>query len=132
MAAAALLSAIQRLRGLPIGDHSAYTEIIGTPLPFRMFLVLTAGIAEEVLYRGGSSALAAFVSTCAFVAAHFRWRTSHLVQVAAAGTILSVTYVAGSDLWAWIIAHTMVDAIGFILVLILLAERSARQPAGAD
>ena len=133
-AAAGLLSVVQRLLGLPLGDHATFVEITSTPIPLRIFVVLTAGIVEEFLYRGigigvgmavlGNSALAGFVSTFAFVAAHFRWRTSHLIQVALGGAILSVGFVLSRDLWACIIAHTTVDAIGFLLMPALLARRS--------
>ncbi|QUL37451.1 CPBP family intramembrane glutamic endopeptidase [Erythrobacter sp. JK5] len=133
--AAGLLSVFQRLLKLPLGDRENFAEIATTSLSFRIFIVLTAGVMEELLYRGvgigvgaevfGNSISAAALSTTAFVLAHFRWRKAHLLQVAMAGTVLSLTFLMTGDLWSCIFAHLLVDGIGFLLMPVLVARRKA-------
>jgi membrane protease YdiL (CAAX protease family) len=125
---------IQRALKLPIGDRDTFERIAALPLPRRVFLVLTASVIEEVLYRGvgigvGTSIFgwivpAAIISLAAFVSAHFRWRSAHLVQVMAAGAVLVELYiVTAGDLWSCIIAHLIVDGVGFILMPAILHSR---------
>jgi membrane protease YdiL (CAAX protease family) len=133
MLGAGLLSVLQRFLKLPVGDRENFSEIADTSLSFRTFLVLTAGVVEEFMFRGvgigvgaevfGNGVLAAVLSTFAFVLAHFRWRLAHLLQVAMAGAVLSLTYLMTGDLWACIMAHLLVDGIGFLLVPALIARR---------
>lgn len=135
MLGAGLLSVLQRILKLPVGDQENFSEIAATSLIFRIFLVLTAGVIEEFMFRGvgigvgaevfGNGVLAAVVSTSAFVLAHFRWRLAHLLQVAMAGAVLSLAFLMTGDLWACIIAHLLVDGIGFLLVPALIARRKA-------
>jgi membrane protease YdiL (CAAX protease family) len=40
-----------------------------------------------------------------------------------AGAVLSLTYLMTGDLWACIMAHLLVDGIGFLLVPALIARR---------
>lgn len=125
-AGSAVVLFVQRRLGLPLGDKATYTRIAEAPLSLRAFAVLTAGVVEELLYRGigigvgdlliGDAALAAVLSVIAFTAAHFRWQVAHLVQVAVAGAILSAAFLLTRDLWACVIAHLLVDALGFIVV----------------
>lgn len=141
MLGAGLLLVLQRFLKLPVGDRENFSEIAATSLLFRTFLVLTAGATEEFMFRGvgigvgaevfGNGVLAAVLSTFAFVLAHFSWRLSHLLQVAMAGAVLSLAYLMTGDLWACIIAHLLVDGVGFMLVPALIARRKAvgRVPA---
>ena len=133
MLAAGLLSILQRILKLPVGDRENFSEVAAMSLFFRTFLVLTAGVIEEFMFRGvgigvgaevfGNGVLAAVLSTFAFVLAHFRWRLVHLLQVAMAGAVLSLAYLMTEDLWACIIAHLLVDGIGFLLMPALIARR---------
>jgi len=133
MVGAGLLSILQRLLKSPGGDRENFAEIASLSLPLRIFLVLIAGIVEEILYRGigigvgaevlGNGVLAGIISTLAFVLAHFRWRPAHLLQVAVAGAVLSSAYLMTRNLWACIIAHLLVDGIGFVLVPSMIARR---------
>lgn len=137
MVTGGLLTFVQRALGLPVGDKAAFDQIAATSLPLRGFVVLTAGFVEELLYRGvgigigtfvlNSATAAALISTIAFVAAHFRWRQAHLIQVAAASAILSVLFLLTHDLWACVLAHLVVDAMGFLIVPLVVRAKKGRQ-----
>jgi membrane protease YdiL (CAAX protease family) len=124
--AAGATALAQRMAGLPVGDRDSYDRIARLPVSRRAFIVLTAAFVEEFLFRGiglGIGAIlignpgAVVISTGAFTLAHFRWRAAHLIQVALSGAILSVTYfLASSNLWSCILAHLIVDGLGFLLV----------------
>lgn len=121
------IHAVQQVVGVPAGDREGFARIASLPFSNRVFIVLTAAVVEEVLFRGvpltvgpglvGGVIPAGVLAVAAFVLAHFRWKLAHLFQVAAAGAGLSVLFFrSGQDLWACIIAHLVVDAIGFLLV----------------
>lgn len=124
MFAVGMVWALLRAGGIAVGDKEGFDRIAAVPAPRRLFLVTTAAVVEEVLYRGvaigfgaaviGSAALAAVVSTIAFVIAHFGWRPSHLAPVAVAGGGMAALYLVTGDLWACIIAHFIIDAMGFL------------------
>lgn len=135
MAGTGVIAVIHRLLKIPLGDRQNFEAIAGKPLNLRIFVVLTAGVIEELLYRGigiglgaevlGNPALAASLATAFFVFAHFRWRTAHLLQVLAAGAILSSAFVMTGNLWACMLAHLLVDGIGFLLMPALIARKKA-------
>ena len=119
---AAVLTVIQRILGSTPGDRETFAAIAATPMPLRVFIVLTAA-AWRTLFRGigigvGTLELglwpAALLSIAAFVAAHARWHGAHLVQVAAAGSIMAATFALSGDLVVCVLAHLAVGAIGFI------------------
>jgi membrane protease YdiL (CAAX protease family) len=124
------------LGGTAVHQTETFKKLVGVPLPYRIFLVLTAGVTEEILYRGygigvgseilGSGRVAVALSLCCFVAAHFRWGAGHLVSVCWAGLVLSVLFVLSRDLVACIVAHTLIDTVGLIIAPWGL-ERRARQ-----
>lgn len=136
------LTFVQRALGLPIGDKAAFDQIADKPASLRTFVVLTAGIIEELLYRGvgigigsvvlNSATAAVVVSVSAFVAAHFRWRPAHLIQVATAALVLSAIFLlTAHDLWACIFAHLLVDAVGFLIVPFVIEARGRKKVAPA-
>jgi membrane protease YdiL (CAAX protease family) len=102
--------------------------------PSKLFVVLTAGSVEEVLYRGyaigigtetfGSVWLASTVSLAVFVVAHLRWGLSHLVSVFWAGLILTILFVVSQDLSACILAHVAIDGVGILIIPVVFARRS--------
>ena len=120
----AVIVAAQYVAKVPIGDREAFERIAALPFMQRLFIVVTAAVTEEVLYRGvaisvgtamfGAQLPAAAVATAGFTLAHFRWRSTHLVQVLFAGAVLSACFVLTGDLWACILAHLVAD-IGFVL-----------------
>lgn len=134
MVAASLLAVVQRAAKLPMGDNDAFQRITTLPTPHRAFVVLTAAVVEETLFRGvalgvgsqlfGGMGAAVAVSVGAFTLAHLRWSTLHLAQVAVAGAgFCALFLLTDGDLWACIIAHLIVDGIGFLAVPALLRRR---------
>ena len=69
--------------GTKVTDTEAFHKLIGIAPAYRAFLVVTAGVTEEVLFRAyaigvgtqvlGSVWVAFTLSLLVFVAAHFRW-----------------------------------------------------------
>jgi membrane protease YdiL (CAAX protease family) len=105
-------------------NAEALASLAATPLPQRLFLLATAAVAEELIFRGvgiGSliaagipHAVAIAVSLAVFVAAHrSSWGLAHLLFVGVAGALLTAAFVLGG-LWAAIIAHVVVDAPMFL------------------
>src|SRR5277367_590103 len=98
---------------------------------YALFVALRAGAVEELLYRGiaieqiaafiGSRWMAAVLAGALFIAAHalvFDW--PQLIPIAMATLVMTLLYLWRRDLWANMLAHVLVDAIG----LVTLALRS--------
>lgn len=129
----ALAKAMRRLPAPP----EALEALAEVPLLGRIFLLLTAGLVEELLFRAvpitllhaltGSLAFAIGVPLVAFVLMHrSSWGALHLIFVALAGAILTVAFLIGG-LWAAVIAHLLMD-----MPLMLTAPSLARRAkAGA-
>jgi len=108
-------------------------NILALPFGHRCFLVVTAAVVEEVLYRGyaigvgqhllGSVWLACVVSVAAFTLAHLRWGLAHLLPVFISALVLTLLFAFTQSLWACIIAHAIVDAVGFLVVPVIMARR---------
>ncbi len=81
---------------------------------------LTAGIVEEVLWRGGliwylslfvPFWAAVVVSTLGFALAHSYQGIAHLPGVLFIGTVLAATYVISGSIWLPIILHILIDIL---------------------
>jgi membrane protease YdiL (CAAX protease family) len=103
----------------------------------RMAVVLTAGITEEIMFRGypierlhemsGSLWLAALLPLAVFTLAHLSmWGWGHLVGVLFGGALLTALYLWQHDLIACMIAHTIIDML--VLMLPALLRRIDKQP----
>jgi membrane protease YdiL (CAAX protease family) len=122
----AATGAIRRKRGLPSADIAMFARISALAPLQKWFLVVTAGVTEEILYRGcaigmgqvlfGSVGVAASVSLLVFTLAHLNWRASHLISVAVAGGAVTVLFVLSRDLGACILAHTLIDGVAVVLM----------------
>lgn len=114
-----LTASLQNLLGHPAGDRERSEEAAALPWHSRFFLVLTAAVVEETLFRGIAIGIgrehigvlaALLLSIIAFVLAHLRWSVSHLPTVAMAGIVLGALFLFSGDLWSCILAHFIVDA----------------------
>ena len=133
-------AAQHEIGGTQVVDTEPFQKLIAIPLARRVFLILTAGITEEVLYRGyaigvgtaalGSIWIAAALSLLLFIGAHFRWGVSHLASVAWVGLILTAIFVLTGDLIACMICHTLVDGVGLILAPAAMAMKAKHGDAG--
>ena len=97
------------------------------------FAVLTAGVVEEVLYRGfplerlaeatGSAALAGAITVLVFALVHWpMWGAGPVLSFVVSGVAITAFYVWQRDLTATIVAHTVTDAMGLIIVPWLSAK----------
>lgn len=110
-----------------------YRSVLRLPHSHRLFLVVTAAVTEEVLYRGyaigvgqhllGSVWLACALSVAAFTLAHIRWGLAHLLPVLFGALIFTLLFALSHNLWTCIIAHAIVDAVGFLVVPAIMARR---------
>jgi len=117
---------IQRAMGLPNADIAMFARVTALAPLHKLFLVVTAGVTEEILYRGyaigmgqvmfGGVAVAASVSLLVFTLAHLNWHASHLISVAVAGGAVTVLFVLSRDLGACILAHTLIDGVAVALM----------------
>ncbi|MFV0279475.1 MAG: CPBP family intramembrane glutamic endopeptidase [Rhodoblastus sp.] len=101
-------------------------EIMQWPLWLRLFMLVTAGVAEEALYRGfaierlsaltGRRWLAALIALCAFVAAHMPfWGLGAIATPIVGGGFFTLIYLWRRDLVACMVAHIAVDSVGLLL-----------------
>jgi membrane protease YdiL (CAAX protease family) len=130
IAVVAIFPPLQRLQkvlgGSELEQTESFRKIAGLSVAHRTFIVVTAAVIEETLYRGygigigqhllGQTSVAAALSLLLFVGSHFRWGTGHLVSVFWGGLVLSGLFVATNNLLACILAHFLVDAFGLLLL----------------
>jgi len=99
-----------------------------TAVPFwlRFMAVVRAAVSEEILFRGyalervqeltGSRGAAGIFTWAIFTLEHLGyWGWHHLLVAGAAGALLTLLYLWRRNLWANMLAHFMVDAVGFLL-----------------
>lgn len=114
-----------------------FKAIAGLGLGHRVFLVVTAAVVEEFLYRGIAIGLgaawlgllpAAALSVAAFTLAHFCWGATHLVSVLWAAVVLTGLFVHTGSLAACVLVHAVVDGIALLAMPALMR----RAPAPGD
>lgn len=140
LAAIPLVQYVQKALGSTSVERTElFHKLAGLSFWFRVFIVITAAVTEEILYRGyaigigkdifGSQSVAVTVSLAAFVAAHFRWGLSHLLTVLLAALVLSSLFIFTNDLLACIVVHAVVDAVGLLLVPAMMRRKKHARPA---
>lgn len=101
-------------------------QIMQWPLWLRLFMLITAGVAEEAIYRGfaierltaltGRRWLAALIALAAFVAAHVPfWGLGAIATPIVGGGFFTLVYLWRRDLVACMVAHLAVDSVGLLL-----------------
>jgi uncharacterized protein len=111
--------------GLPPSFESGFTQLAGLPRWFLVLASVTAGVAEETLYRGyaverlammtGSYWLGGLISLIIFTLAHVpAWGSGPLLVFLISGGLMTLFYVWKQDLLACIIAHAVTDIVGLI------------------
>jgi membrane protease YdiL (CAAX protease family) len=122
---------------IPEESEQGLTRVLAAPLWFRIAVVLTAGITEEIMFRGypierlfdmtGNLWLAAAIPLAVFVFAHLgTWSLGHLVGVLFGGAVLTGLYLWQRDLVACMIAHALIDSL--IIFLPAMLNKLAPQP----
>jgi membrane protease YdiL (CAAX protease family) len=127
---------VQNLPGLEIApaDKSNHNPIYGNLPLLIIYLVAawtTIGFGEEMLFRGflmnslagffqhskARWALALIGSSLIFGLAHLSWGIAGIVETTIMGLVLGFIYLrTGHNLWVTIIAHGLMNTIGFVLV----------------
>jgi hypothetical protein len=128
------LQSIQRnAGGRWIMANAVFQRIVALPVAYRLFLVATAAVTEEILYRGfavgigkvvlGNTLEAATLSVVIFTVTHFRWGLSHMLSVLWTALALTSLFVVTEDLLACIIAHGTIDAVGLVIAPAVMVHR---------
>ena len=115
----------QRLGNAPQQQKTHFQALLRLPFTHRCFIVATAAVTEEVLYRAyavgigadvlGSLWAAGALSVVAFTLAHLRWGLLHLVPVFVSAVALTLLFGVTHNLWVCVLAHAAID--GGILVM---------------
>lgn len=138
LGANAVFAPIQERLGLDEEMATGFAAFVDLSTAGRLFVAGTAGVTEEVPYRGyaiergaaltGSPLLAAAVSTLAFLYAHVgeTWTASAAVQMLLPTALLVGLYLWTHSLPVVITVHALNDAVG-----LLLAERVVESADGA-
>lgn len=131
-----LLNALLQTLGVA-GSGGTLAKLAALSVWTRLVLVLTAGLVEEVFYRGfaiprlqawlGRPLPAALLPLLAFTAVHLGgWSLGHLLPVFTVGALRSLLYLWQRNLWPAVAAHLLIDTVG-----ILLMPALANAPASA-
>jgi uncharacterized protein len=121
-----LASLILKALNIP-NPQTALAEVATLPLWIRVGTLLTAGVTEEILFRGypisrlkvatGSTAIAVVIPFGVFVVLHLpSWGVAHLLFVSVAALLFTLAFVWRRNLWANIIAHIVTDSVPLLIL----------------
>ncbi|HEY1590040.1 MAG TPA: CPBP family intramembrane glutamic endopeptidase [Rhodanobacter sp.] len=139
-----VLSAYVSLRGKFAAGSPEQLELqknlLRLPFGHRCFVVMTAAVTEEVMYRGyaigvgqhllGSIWLPCILSIAAFTLGHLRWGLAHLVPVFVCALVITLLFTFTQNLWVCIIVHAILDGIGVLVMPALAKRRQMAQSVG--
>jgi membrane protease YdiL (CAAX protease family) len=108
------------------GYAGGMQRAIAMPVWMRTFAVVTAGIVEEVLFRGYAvtrliqllrhPVSAAIISSAAFAVLHLpMWGPGPTLSFFLGSLAMTAFFIWRRDLWTMILAHTAIDAWGLII-----------------
>ena len=107
------------------GINTVGTEFI---FVFGIFNVITAGVAEEIIYRGYATERLLMLKTnkvlvfilplLSFVLMHYRKGFEHMILVLIVGAIFQWFYLKYRNLTITIIGHLLVDTLAYISILV--------------
>jgi membrane protease YdiL (CAAX protease family) len=100
-------------------------SISAIPRWLQCIVVVRAAVSEEITFRGygiervqeltGSRAIAGLATLSVFTIDHISfWGWHHLLVAGSAGAVLTLFYLWRRNLWASMLAHFIVDAVGFL------------------
>lgn len=109
---------------LGVGEEEQLGTLQSLPTGLLVGIVARAGVFEELLYRGfaiervteltGRRWLAVLASLLLFTFAHLdSWGWQHLLVAFWGGAVLTAVYCVRRNLAAAILAHWLIDAVGF-------------------
>ena len=116
-----------RWMGMAPSYERGFAKLAELPRWFLVFAAVTAGVAEETLYRGyaierlstlmGSYWWGGVISLAVFTLAHVPvWGSGPLVMFFISGGLMTIFYVWKRDLLACIIAHALTDIVGLLFL----------------
>lgn len=95
---------------------------------YGIFNVITAGVAEEIIYRGYATERLLMLKTnkvlvfllplIAFVLMHYRKGFEHMILVIIVGTLFQLFYIKYRNLTITIIGHLLIDSLAYTSILI--------------
>lgn len=108
------------------GFEKGLNALAGLPRWFLVFAAITAGVVEEMLFRGyalerigeltGSYTPAGIVTLAVFALMHLpMWGWGPVVAIMIGGLMPTAFYVWRHDVLALIVAHVLTDAAGLLL-----------------
>ncbi len=112
---------------------SGIAQLASTPIALRIAIVITAGVTEEILFRGypierlnkltGHLGLSALIAYVVFVLLHIPfWGLGGTIQIGVWSIIVTILYVKRRNLPACMLMHVLNDAYAFILLPMLFAQ----------
>ena len=101
-------------------------QAIAMPVWMRIFAVISAGVVEEVLFRGyavtrliqllRNPVSAAIISSAAFAVLHLpMWGAGPSLSFFLGSLAMTAFFIWRRDLWTMILAHIAIDAWGLII-----------------
>ncbi|RME42076.1 MAG: CPBP family intramembrane metalloprotease, partial [Chloroflexi bacterium] len=108
-------------------------QLASLPAWFRALIVVTAGVTEEILFRGysierlaawtGHLGLGALVAYVVFVGLHIPfWGLGGTLQIGVWAIIVTTLYVWRRNLWSCVLMHILNDAYAFLLLPMFLPQ----------
>ncbi len=125
---------IPLVNALGLGTTSeGIAQLAGVPIGLRVAIVVTAGITEEILFRGyaierlgsltGRIGVGAMIAYVVFVALHIPvWGPGGAIQIGVWSLIITALYVKRRNLPACMVMHILNDAYAFIILPMLLLQ----------
>ena len=115
-------------------------NLLRLPFSHRCFVVVTAAVTEEVLYRGyaigvgqhllGSIWTACILSVAVFTLAHFRWGLVQIIPVFLCTLVITLVFAFTQNLLACIIVHAILDGAGVLVGPAIMARRHSAPVTG--
>jgi membrane protease YdiL (CAAX protease family) len=117
------------------GFERGLSKVVSLPLWLRLVAVVTAGVVEETLFRGfaverlamltGSYGFAGVLSATAAALLHLPfWGVGPVLTFLFTGGLLTAFFIWQQDLLANIVAHTLVDGTGLVIMPLLSRHHS--------
>ena len=116
------------VNALGLGNtNGGIAQLAQIPLLLRLAIVLTAGISEEILFRGypierlaaltGNRNLGAAMAYLVFVALHIPlWGLGGTIQIGVWSLVVTFVYLRRRNLLACMLMHVLNDGFAFIVV----------------
>ncbi len=122
-----MTASMLRAFGASAQDNGQTVIVLALPLFLQLFIAVTAGFTEEILFRGyavervtllsGSRWFGAFVPSLLFGVMHAPfWGLPHAIIAGMTGFWLTLIYLWQRNLWVNIAAHVLLDGFLFLAV----------------